>query len=82
MVKSEPGVDPSSPVARSVRRRFTPEIRQAIISRYVAGESAKRLAPVMHVGSRWRTLCHMDTPSRPGYPPISPVTTNGRFSLP
>jgi transposase-like protein len=29
---------------RSLRRRLTPEVRQAIISRYAAGESAKALS--------------------------------------
>lgn len=44
MVKPERAVNPPTAVARSLRRRLTPEVRQAIISRYESGESAKTLS--------------------------------------
>lgn len=43
-VKPQRGGNPPAPVARSLRRRLTPEVRQSIIARYEAGESAKALS--------------------------------------
>lgn len=42
--KPEQAVNPPTAVARSLRRRLTPEVRQSIIARYEAGESAKALS--------------------------------------
>lgn len=48
---AEPGIDLGlpKPVARSLRRRLTPDVRQAIISRYAAGESAKALSQELNI---------------------------------
>ena len=42
----EPGTDsnPPKPLARSLRRRLAPEVREAILARYDAGESALALS--------------------------------------
>lgn len=44
--KVEPRTDlyPPKPVARNLRRRLAPEVREAILSRYEAGESALALS--------------------------------------
>ena len=51
LVKQAPVVEPPNernpppkPMARNLRRRLAPEVREAIVSRYVAGESAKALS--------------------------------------
>ena len=37
-------IKPQKPMARCLRRRLAPEVREAIVSRYTAGESAKVLS--------------------------------------
>ena len=43
-IKPNSVLPPAGPETRSLRRRLTPEAREAIVSRYEAGESAKALS--------------------------------------
>lgn len=44
MIEPDSVLPPAGPEARSLRRRLTPEAREAIVSRYEAGESAVALS--------------------------------------